>query len=112
MLVVWRRWNSFNLIWQDVGHLVVHKERSYVQSLIDTPDSKKASLAAEIDQVSYMFSHLVLAHRKLAKGYSPVQNIECLNGFRLLVKEPADGLLLFAGVSNDLGKSKSYSKII
>jgi len=85
---------------------------SYVQSLIDTPDSKKASLAAEIDQVSYMFSHLVLAHRKLAKGYSPVQNIECLNGFRLLVKEPADGLLLFAGVSNDLGKSKSYSKII
>ena len=81
---------------------------SYVRELIKDTATSRDELADELDKVWYMFSHIILSNYNLATefSYSPLKHIECQNGFKMVVKQPGDGLILIAGISADIGKSQ------
>lgn len=102
-----------DLIWrlvrqqQDAGE--THEAslgRSVSSSRSSTSISDRMPLRQELDKVWYMFSHLILSNYNLCnEGYEAITTVKCENGFKVLIKRPFCGVVLFAAISVEDGKS-------
>lgn len=107
MWVVWLATNNIS-----TGRIPLFYERddsflSYVRELLkDESSTSRDELSDELDKVWYIFSHVILSNCNLETefNYSALKDVECENGFRMVVRQPADELILIAGVSPDVGK--------
>ena len=66
--------------------------------------SKSLPIREELDKVWYMFSHMILSNSNLTTdGYEQICTILCENQFKVLIRKPFDGIVLFAAVSMEDG---------
>ena len=66
--------------------------------------SKSLPIREELDKVWYMFSHMILSNSNLTTdGYEQICTILCENQFKVLIRKPFDGVVLFAAVSMEDG---------
>ena len=106
MWVVW-------LATEDIttGRIPIFYERddsflAYIKEQIKDTATARDELADELDKVWYMFSHIILSNYNLATefAYSPLKEVECENGFKLLIRQPGENLILIAGASPDISE--------
>lgn len=98
------------------GRLPLFYERdeafvAYIKELYEQKQDSRDEFVKELDEVWYMFSHIILSNNNLESEYAGLRDIECQNGFKLVVKKPTDGLVLLAGVSADVGEFDSVSTV-
>lgn len=106
-----RDYDFFNYIW----HLVKkqHEAGAEHEASLGQPGDARAAakdvnkrlpLRAELDKVWYMFSHMILSNANLtAGGYEQICTVLCENEFKVLIRQPFDGVVLFAAVSVEVG---------
>lgn len=74
-------------IGQRVGMPQHHLEGSKFVSQIDD---------SEIHQVWMIFAHLVITYSKLNADYSTPQHVVCEDGFKFVMRQPMDDVVMFA----------------